>query len=115
MSLDAFRAEFAANGAVDRKSLNFFTNLKDNEEEKILVYYAEEKNVGIKGMRSFIQLLEEQNIQRGIMIWSEKMTSAARKVSCRMPGAMKAKACVDALDCLNADRDCIYRRRSLTL
>lgn len=81
MSLDDFRTEFAPNGAVDRTKLNFFTHLKDNEEEKILIYYAEEKNVGIKGMRQFIGLLEERNIQRGIMIWSEKMTSAARKVS----------------------------------
>ncbi|PWN22341.1 putative 25 kd subunit of DNA-directed RNA polymerases I, II and III [Microstroma glucosiphilum] len=80
VSLDDFKAEFAANGTVDRQKLNFFTHLKDNEEEKILVYYALEKNVGIKGMRSFIGILEEQNIQRGIMIWSEKMTSAARKV-----------------------------------
>ena len=81
MSLDDFRAEFAPNGTVDRSKLNFFTYLRDNEEEKILIYYAEEKNVGIKGMRSFIGILEEKNIQRGIMIWSDKMTSAARKVS----------------------------------
>lgn len=82
VSLDDFKADFAANGTVDRQKLNFFTHLKDNEDEKILVYYALEKNVGIKGMRSFIGILEEKNIQRGIMIWSEKMTSAARKVSC---------------------------------
>lgn len=31
-------------------------------------------------MRNFINTLESHNIQRGILIWSEKMTSAARKV-----------------------------------
>lgn len=81
MSLDEFKAEFAPSGNVDRQKLNFFTNLRDDEDEKILVYYAEEKSVGIKGMRSFIGILEEKNIQRGILIYSEKMTSAARKVS----------------------------------
>ncbi|CAO1614520.1 unnamed protein product [Sympodiomycopsis kandeliae] len=80
MSLDEFKATFASSGAVDRQKLNFFTNLKDDEDEKILIYYAEEKNVGIKGMRAFINILEEKNIQRGILIWSEKMTAAARKV-----------------------------------
>lgn len=83
MTLDEFKADFASSGNVDRQKLNFFTNLRDDEEEKILVYYAEEKNVGIKGMRSFINILEEKNIQRGILIWSEKMTAAARKVSNR--------------------------------
>lgn len=81
MTLDEFKSEFASSGAVDRQKLNFFTNLRDDEDEKILVYYAEEKNVGIKGMRSFISILEEKSIQRGILIWSEKMTAAARKVS----------------------------------
>lgn len=80
MSLDDFKAEFASNGNVDRSKLNFFTNLADDPEEKILIYYAEDKNVGIKAMRSFISILEEKGIQRGILIWSEKMTAAARKV-----------------------------------
>lgn len=81
ISLESFRSQYAPNGRVDKTLLNFYTYLKDNEEEKILIYYAEEQNVGIKGMRSFISILEEKDIQRGIMIWSDKMTSAARKVS----------------------------------
>ncbi|CAO1637978.1 unnamed protein product [Parajaminaea phylloscopi] len=80
MSLDDFKSEFAPNGSIDRSKLNFFTHLADNPEEKILIYYAEDKNVGIKAMRSFISILEEKGIQRGILIWSEKMTAAARKV-----------------------------------
>lgn len=80
MTLEDFKAEFATNGSIDRSKLNFFTHLDGNTEEKILVYYADEKNVGIKAMRGFIQILEEKGIQRGILIWSEKMTAAARKV-----------------------------------
>lgn len=31
-------------------------------------------------MRQFIEALEGNNIQRGILIWSEKLSAAARKV-----------------------------------
>ncbi|CAO1633259.1 unnamed protein product [Jaminaea pallidilutea] len=80
LSLEDFKAEFAASGTVERKKLNFFTHLESDSSEKILVYYAEEKNVGIKAMRQFIEALEGNNIQRGILIWSEKLSAAARKV-----------------------------------
>ena len=43
-----------------------------------------ERNVGVKTMRQFINILEEKNITRGIIIWSDKMTSAAKKVG--IPG-----------------------------
>ncbi|PWN27766.1 putative 25 kd subunit of DNA-directed RNA polymerases I, II and III [Jaminaea rosea] len=80
MSLDQFKQDFASSGSVDKAKLNFYTHLTTNPEDKILVYYAEDANVGIKAMRNFINTLELQNISRGILIWSDKMTAAARKV-----------------------------------
>ena len=75
-----FKAEMTTNGVVDRNRLNFFTSHRDNPEERLFVFYSIERNVGVKTMRQFISILEEKNISRGIIIWSDKMTPAAKKV-----------------------------------
>ena len=71
----------ASNGIVDKNRLNFFTSQRDLNDEILFVLYSTERNVGVKTMRQFINILEEKNITRGIIIWSDKMTSAAKKVS----------------------------------
>ncbi|WFD38621.1 DNA-directed RNA polymerases II 24 kDa polypeptide (RNA polymerase II subunit 5) [Malassezia japonica] len=80
MDLDSFKAQFSTNGVIDRSRLNFFTSHRDNPDERVFVFYSMERNVGVKTMRQFINVLEEKNITRGIIIWSDKMTSAAKKV-----------------------------------
>lgn len=80
MDLDTFKAEMCSNGIVDRNRLNFFTQHRDRPEERLFIFYSTERNVGVKTMRQFINILEEKNITRGIIIWSDKMTSAAKKV-----------------------------------
>ena len=80
IDLDTFKAEVSSNGIVDRNRMNFFTQHKDKPEERLFVFYSMERNVGVKTMRQFINILEEKNITRGIIIWSDKMTSAAKKV-----------------------------------
>jgi len=81
MDLDTFKAEMATNGVVERNRMNFFTSHRDNPDERLFVFYSTERNVGVKTMRQFISILEEKNISRGIIVWSDKMTSAAKKVS----------------------------------
>lgn len=80
MDLDSFKAQFSTNGVIDRSRLNFFTSHRENPDERVFVFYSMERNVGVKTMRQFINVLEEKNITRGIIIWSDKMTSAAKKV-----------------------------------
>ena len=80
VDLDTFKAEVSSNGIVDRNRMNLFTQHKDKPEERLFVFYSMERNVGVKTMRQFINILEEKNITRGIIIWSDKMTSAAKKV-----------------------------------
>lgn len=86
IDLESFKAEYAFNGSVDRTKLNFFTEHSYLENERLFVFYSTEKNVGVKTMRQFIGVMEEKDINRGIIIWSEKMTSAARKVIDAMRG-----------------------------
>ena len=81
IDFDSFKAEMASNGIVDKNRLNFFTSHRDRPDERLFVFYSTERNVGVKTMRQFINILEEKNITRGIIIWSDKMTSAAKKVS----------------------------------
>lgn len=86
VDLDTFKAEVSSNGIVDRNRMNFFTQHKDKPEERLFVFYSMERNVGVKTMRQFISIMEERDIQRGVIIWPEKMTSAARKVIDAMRG-----------------------------
>ncbi|BGP18493.1 hypothetical protein JCM10213_001191 [Rhodosporidiobolus nylandii] len=80
MSLDEFKGLYAAGGtAIDKAKINFSAS-KTEGEESIFVFYAEEASVGIKTMRKFIDILESQKIQRGILIYKTSMTPSANKV-----------------------------------
>lgn len=88
-------------GLCSRSQLNFFTNHKNNPLTQIFVYFSEEKSVGVKTMRKSVPtelevwflsltqwrihrmlgILEEKNIQQGIIVFPGNMTPSARKVS----------------------------------
>ncbi|TFY77912.1 hypothetical protein EWM64_g6102 [Hericium alpestre] len=81
MDLATFKSHYANNaGSVDRNQLNFFTNSRYNPEDQIFVFFSDEKSVGVKTMRKLLGILEEKNINRGIIIFPGSMTSSARKV-----------------------------------
>ncbi|GBE88249.1 DNA-directed RNA polymerase RPB5 subunit [Sparassis latifolia] len=81
MDLNTFRSHYANNsGSVDRAQLNFFTNHRNNPMTQIFIYFSDEKSVGVKTMRKLLGILEEKNIQQGIMIFPGNMTPSARKV-----------------------------------
>ncbi|KAG8920671.1 DNA-directed RNA polymerases II 24 kDa polypeptide (RNA polymerase II subunit 5) [Tulasnella sp. 419] len=80
MDLATFKQQYARSGNVDRTSLNFFTNAEADPTDQIFVFFSDEKNVGVKTMRKFIGILDEKKIQRGIIIYSQSMTPAAKKV-----------------------------------
>ncbi|KAG9015929.1 DNA-directed RNA polymerases II 24 kDa polypeptide (RNA polymerase II subunit 5) [Tulasnella sp. 427] len=84
MDLHNFKETFARNGLVDRLSLNFFTSDPNDPSNQIFIFYADEKNVGIKTMKKFISILEEKKIGNGIMIYSHTMTPACRKIIAQM-------------------------------
>ncbi|GAA6015002.1 hypothetical protein JCM10207_008699 [Rhodosporidiobolus poonsookiae] len=80
MSLDDFKQMYAAGGtAIDKAKINFSAVQKEGEGS-IFVFYSEETSVGIKTMRKFIDILESQKIQRGILIYKTSMTPSANKV-----------------------------------
>ncbi|KAH9928681.1 DNA-directed RNA polymerase RPB5 subunit [Fomitopsis serialis] len=90
MDLTTFRSHYANNsGSVDRSQLNFFTNHKNNPMTQIFVYFSEEKSVGVKTMRKMLGILEEKNIQQGVIVFPGNMTPSARKVIAAMASQYK--------------------------
>ena len=61
--------------------MNFRSTLVDNPEEHIFVFFSPEPSVTTKVVRQLVDVLEMQGIRRGIIVWSEKMSPAAKKVS----------------------------------
>lgn len=81
MDLATFRSHYAnQSGTIDRSQLNFFTNHQNNPMEQIFVFFSDERSVGVKTMRKLLGILEEKNIQRGIIVFPGNMTPSARKV-----------------------------------
>jgi len=89
--------------ACSRNQLNFFTNSHTDPSNQIFIFFSDEKSVGVKTMRKFVyspytltcrqqfptlnllsvrllNILEEKNIAKGIIIFPGTMTSSARKV-----------------------------------
>ncbi|TFY60032.1 hypothetical protein EVG20_g7574 [Dentipellis fragilis] len=97
MDLATFKSHYANNaGSVDRNQLNFFTNSVHNPEDQIFVFFSDEKSVGVKTMRKLLGILEEKNINRGIIIFPGVMTSSARKVILAMQARFKLEEFAEA-------------------
>ncbi|EJD49711.1 DNA-directed RNA polymerase I [Auricularia subglabra TFB-10046 SS5] len=80
MSLEQFRAQHTTNGTVNRTTLTFFTHHAKDPNDQLFVFFCEDKNVSIKTMRKFLDVLQQKGIQRGIIVFSGTMTPSARKV-----------------------------------
>ncbi|EJF64605.1 RPB5 subunit of DNA-directed RNA polymerase [Dichomitus squalens] len=90
MDLATFRSHYASqSGTVDRSQLNFFTNHRDNPMLQIFIFFTDEKSVGVKTMRKLLGILEEKNIQQGIIVFPGNMTPSARKVIVAMASQYK--------------------------
>ncbi|SCV71613.1 BQ2448_3201 [Microbotryum intermedium] len=90
MSLDQFKGQYG--NPIDKSKLNFTAALASDSSIKIYVFYADEPSVGIKTMRKFINILEEQAIGKGIIIYKTNMTPSANKVI----SAMQAQFMIEA-------------------
>ncbi|KAI9434212.1 DNA-directed RNA polymerase RPB5 subunit [Lactarius indigo] len=97
MSLADFKAQYANNGGtVDRNQLNFFTNARMDPSNQIFVFFSDEKSVGVKTMRKLLNILEEKNIAKGIIIFPGTMTSSARKVISAMQARFRLEEFAEA-------------------
>lgn len=99
-------------GSVDKGQLNFSAAKditeqdieKQREADQVYVFYADEPSVGIKTMRKFISILEEQKIQKGIIIYKTNMTPSANKVITAMQAQFRIEPFSEAELLVNITR-----------
>ncbi|KAK4698711.1 DNA-directed RNA polymerases I, II, and III subunit RPABC1, partial [Phenoliferia sp. Uapishka_3] len=74
-----------------KTKINFKAQMSTDDNE-IYIFYSDEASVGIKTMRKFITVLEDQKIGRGIIIFKTNMTPSANKVISAMAGTYQIEA-----------------------
>ncbi|KIR35820.1 DNA-directed RNA polymerase I, II, and III subunit RPABC1 [Cryptococcus deuterogattii MMRL2647] len=62
-----------------RSNMSFDAIHESDSTDKIFVYFCADKNVSKASMKTFIGSMDKMGARRGIIIWSEKMSPAAKK------------------------------------
>ena len=73
-SLKSFREKYK-----DRKDL-IIQVIHTDGKNKMMVYYEEEEKIKVKSLETFINLMTEQGIYSGILVYKKEVTSLAKKV-----------------------------------
>ncbi|ORY89001.1 RPB5 subunit of DNA-directed RNA polymerase [Leucosporidium creatinivorum] len=94
MDLNEFKNLYAKGStSIDKNHIAFKARMQaERGEGEIYVFYADEASVGIKTMRKFITILEDQKIGRGIIIYKTNMTPSANKVISAMASQFQIEA-----------------------
>lgn len=76
MSLDQFKNMYGRSGTVDRASLGFFTHLRSDPTQSIYIYFCDERNVGVKNMRKWVDFFKRVQCSNGLLgcwiFWMKK-------------------------------------------
>ncbi|KAI8831163.1 RNA polymerase [Chytriomyces cf. hyalinus JEL632] len=83
MSLDQFKADHYRAQVIDRASLTFLVEHKDDHEQ-LLVFFTDEETVGIKPIKKVCERMMQQSIMKAILIYREKLTPSSNKVIMEM-------------------------------
>ncbi|KAJ1939284.1 DNA-directed RNA polymerases II 24 kDa polypeptide (RNA polymerase II subunit 5), partial [Linderina macrospora] len=67
--LDSFRSEFAPAGKVDRNRLTFVVQKRDDPASQMFLFFPEDKSVGIKPIKQYINKMANESVTRGIVIY----------------------------------------------
>ncbi|GMK54457.1 hypothetical protein CspeluHIS016_0110430 [Cutaneotrichosporon spelunceum] len=79
-----FKDLYSGGGGVDRGRMNFHADHSEDRANRIYVHFCPEKNVSKAAMKTFITSLDATGAKRGIIVWSEKMSPAAKKTLLEM-------------------------------
>lgn len=81
LTLSEFVQTFCSNNIINDKSLlNFRVHKADDPSDRLFVFFPEETSVGVKSIRTFIEMMNEQGIYRAILIVKQALTPSAAKV-----------------------------------
>ncbi|KAJ3411961.1 DNA-directed RNA polymerases II 24 kDa polypeptide (RNA polymerase II subunit 5) [Chytridiales sp. JEL 0842] len=79
ISLEDFKNEHLRGGLIDRSSLTFLVEHKD-EHDQLLVFFTEDETVGIKPIKKICERMISQSIMKAILIYQKNLTPSAHKV-----------------------------------
>ena len=80
MTEEDFKAQYASSGSIDRSDLTFLVQSSKIETDQLLVFFTEDESVGIKPIKKICERMMGQGIMKGILIFKQALTPAARKV-----------------------------------
>lgn len=105
LSLAEFKQGYYGSTGVmgERARLNFYATSgggggegEGEETRQLYIFFASERNVGVKTMRVFITTLEEKGIPNGIIVYQNSMTPASTKVINAMAGKFQIEAFMES-------------------
>lgn len=79
-SLEDFVQQHAPSGTVDRKSMTFLVQRKDDSSDQMYVFFPEDDNVGVKLIRSYVEKMSEQGVYKALIVIKDGITPPASKV-----------------------------------
>lgn len=81
MTLGDFKDRYGRN--ITRDKLTFLFQKEGGEQ--LLVFFCEDTNIGVKPMRSFVQVMSEKGINNAILVVRKAITPAAQKTILGLP------------------------------
>ncbi|KAI9330092.1 RNA polymerase [Obelidium mucronatum] len=80
MSLEDWKGDHYRNGVIDRGSLTFLVNHKDQPDDQVFVFFADDETVGIKPIRKICERMMQESIFKSILVYRKSLTPSAHKV-----------------------------------
>ncbi|KAJ1955964.1 DNA-directed RNA polymerases II 24 kDa polypeptide (RNA polymerase II subunit 5) [Dipsacomyces acuminosporus] len=90
--LESFRSEFAPSGKVDRNRLTFVVQKRDDPASQMFLFFPEDKSVGIKPIKQYINKMANESVTRGIVIYRKTITASANKLMSQVTGKYRMES-----------------------
>jgi len=84
MTLQQFQEKYAQTGVVERESLTFLVQKKDDPADSLLVFFPADETVGVKPIRKYTERMSSQEVLKGIIVYQKNLTPSAQKVITQM-------------------------------
>ncbi|GAB2284676.1 DNA-directed RNA polymerases II and IV subunit 5A [Dionaea muscipula] len=76
MTKEQFIDKFGEN--LKKEDLVLLKAMRDNEDEKIYVFFPDEEKVGVKTIKNYTNRMKSENVSRAILVTAKNLTSFAK-------------------------------------
>eukprot|EP00276_Gloeochaete_wittrockiana_P010993 CAMPEP_0184656204 /NCGR_PEP_ID=MMETSP0308-20130426/15956_1 /TAXON_ID=38269 /ORGANISM="Gloeochaete witrockiana, Strain SAG 46.84" /LENGTH=171 /DNA_ID=CAMNT_0027093205 /DNA_START=162 /DNA_END=677 /DNA_ORIENTATION=- len=77
MTQDDFKAKFSESPS--REQLTILVQKKDNPTDQLFVFFPEDSKVGVKPIRKYVDRMNEEKVDRAILVVQQSLTAFARQ------------------------------------